>query len=102
MVKHASNVPRCAIAFAELFEEAGAPLGAYTNPRISKEQVAKVIADPRAKGVALTGSEAAGAIVARHAGQALRKSTIEFGGSERGTTHSTTCSSATYCTLHRN
>ena len=82
LVKHASNVPQCATAFAELFIEAGAPVGAYTNVRISKEQVAAVIADPRVKGVALTGSEAAGAIVAGHAGQALKKSTMELGGSD--------------------
>ena len=56
LVKHASNVPQCAIAFADLFVEAGAPMGAYTNLLISKAQVARVIADPRIKGVALTGS----------------------------------------------
>jgi len=82
LVKHASNVPQCAIAFAELFMEAGAPLGAYTNLLISKEQVTRVIADPRIKGVALTGSEAAGAIVAGQAGGALKKSTMELGGSD--------------------
>lgn len=82
LVKHASNVPQCAIAFADLFIEAGAPAGAYTNLRISKAQVARVIADPRIKGVALTGSEAAGAIVAGQAGGALKKSTMELGGSD--------------------
>jgi succinate-semialdehyde dehydrogenase/glutarate-semialdehyde dehydrogenase len=82
LVKHSSNVPQCAIAFAELFIEAGAPLGAYTNLIISKAQVASVIADPRIKGVALTGSEAAGAIVAGQAGSALKKSTMELGGSD--------------------
>jgi succinate-semialdehyde dehydrogenase / glutarate-semialdehyde dehydrogenase len=82
LVKHASNVPQCAIAFADLFIEAGAPMGAYTNLLISKAQVARVIADPRVKGVALTGSEAAGAIVAGQAGGALKKSTMELGGSD--------------------
>lgn len=82
LVKHASNVPQCAIAFADLFIEAGAPMGAYTNLLISKAQVARVIADPRIKGVALTGSEAAGAIVAGQAGGALKKSTMELGGSD--------------------
>jgi succinate-semialdehyde dehydrogenase/glutarate-semialdehyde dehydrogenase len=82
LVKHASNVPQCAIAFADLFVEAGAPTGAYTNLLISKAQVARVIADPRIKGVALTGSEAAGAIVAGQAGGALKKSTMELGGSD--------------------
>ena len=82
LVKHASNVPQCAIAFADLFIEAGAPPGAYTNLRISRDQIARVIADPRIKGVALTGSEAAGAIVAGQAGRAMKKSTMELGGSD--------------------
>ncbi len=82
LVKHASNVPQCAIAFADVFIEAGAPTGAYTNLLISKAQIARVIADPRVKGVALTGSESAGAIVAAQAGAALKKSTMELGGSD--------------------
>lgn len=82
LVKHASNVPQCAQAFMDAFLEAGAPAGAYTNLRISKQQIATVIADRRIKGVALTGSEAAGAIVAGHAGAALKKSTMELGGSD--------------------
>lgn len=82
MVKHASNVPQCAQAFEQLMEEAGAPPGAYSNLFISKEQVAQVIDDPRIRGVALTGSEAAGAIVAARAGQNLKKTTMELGGSD--------------------
>lgn len=82
LVKHASSVPQCAAAFADLFIEAGAPLGAYTNLMISKAQIAVVIADSRIKGVALTGSEAAGAVVAGQAGRALKKSTMELGGSD--------------------
>lgn len=82
MVKHASNVPQCALAFEALMNEAGAPIGAYTNLFISKDQVAKVIDDPRVRGVALTGSEAAGAIVAARAGQNLKKTTMELGGSD--------------------
>ncbi len=82
MVKHASNVPQCALAFEALMTEAGAPPGAYTNLFISKEQVAQVIDDPRVHGVALTGSEAAGAVVAARAGQNLKKSTMELGGSD--------------------
>ncbi len=82
MVKHASNVPQCARAFQRLMEEAGAPPGAYTNLYISKEQVAQVIDDPRICGVALTGSEAAGAVVAARAGQNLKKTTMELGGSD--------------------
>jgi succinate-semialdehyde dehydrogenase/glutarate-semialdehyde dehydrogenase len=82
MVKHASNVPQCARAFEQLMTEAGAPAGAYTNLFISKQQVAQVIDDPRIRGVALTGSEAAGAIVAARAGQNLKKTTMELGGSD--------------------
>jgi succinate-semialdehyde dehydrogenase/glutarate-semialdehyde dehydrogenase len=58
MVKHASSVPQCALAFERLLHEAGAPAGAYTNLFISKEQVTQVIDDPRIRGVALTGSDA--------------------------------------------
>jgi succinate-semialdehyde dehydrogenase/glutarate-semialdehyde dehydrogenase len=82
MVKHASNVPQCALAYEQLMQEAGAPAGAYTNLFISKDQVARVIDDPRVRGVALTGSEAAGAIVAGRAGENLKKSTMELGGSD--------------------
>jgi succinate-semialdehyde dehydrogenase / glutarate-semialdehyde dehydrogenase len=82
IVKHAPNVPQCALAFEKLFLDAGAPAGAYTNVFISNEQAAKAIADTRIKGVALTGSERAGAAVASEAGQALKKSTMELGGSD--------------------
>ena len=82
MIKHASNVPQCALAFERLFEEAGAPAGAYTNLFISKDQVAKVIDDERIRAVALTGSEGAGAVVAERAGKNLKKSTLELGGSD--------------------
>ncbi|MBC7719656.1 MAG: NAD-dependent succinate-semialdehyde dehydrogenase [Chitinophagaceae bacterium] len=82
MVKHASNVPQCALAFEALLAEAGAPKGAYTNLFITKDQVAQVIDDPRIRAVALTGSEAAGAIVAAQAGKQLKKSTMELGGSD--------------------
>lgn len=82
MVKHAGNVPQCAIAFEELWLEAGAPKGAYTNLLISHDQVNRVIDDPRIKGVALTGSVEAGKSVAARAGQNLKKSTMELGGSD--------------------
>ena len=82
MTKHASNVPQCALAFERLLEEAGAPVGAYTNLFISKDQVSKVIDDERIRAVALTGSEGAGAIVAQRAGKNLKKSTLELGGSD--------------------
>jgi succinate-semialdehyde dehydrogenase / glutarate-semialdehyde dehydrogenase len=82
MVKHAGCVPQCALAFEKLWRDAGAPAGAYTNLFISYEQVNRVIDDPRVKGVALTGSVEAGKIVAGRAGQNLKKSTMELGGSD--------------------
>jgi succinate-semialdehyde dehydrogenase/glutarate-semialdehyde dehydrogenase len=82
MVKHAACVPQCAIAFENLWREAGAPMGAYTNLRISYDQVNRVIDDPRIKGVALTGSVEAGKRVASRAGKNLKKSTMELGGSD--------------------
>jgi succinate-semialdehyde dehydrogenase/glutarate-semialdehyde dehydrogenase len=82
MVKHAGCVPQCAMAFEKLWLEAGAPAGAYTNLLISHDQVNRVIDDPRIKGVALTGSVEAGKLVAGRAGQNLKKSTMELGGSD--------------------
>ena len=82
MVKHAGCVPQCAIAFEKVWREAGAPIGAYTNLMISYDQVNRVIDDPRIKGVALTGSADAGKSVASRAGQNLKKSTMELGGSD--------------------
>ena len=82
MVKHASNVPQCALAFEQLMHDAGLPAGGYTNLFVSKDQVARLIDDERVRGVGLTGSEAAGAVVAARAGQNLKKSTLELGGSD--------------------
>jgi succinate-semialdehyde dehydrogenase/glutarate-semialdehyde dehydrogenase len=82
MVKHAGCVPQCAIAFEKLWRDAGAPAGAYTNLLVSHNQVNRVIDDPRIKGVALTGSVEAGKSVAARAGQNLKKSTMELGGSD--------------------
>ena len=80
MIKHAGCVPQCALAFAKLFVEAGAPAGVYTNLFISYSQVEAVIADVRIKGVALTGSVDAGKHVAELAGKHMKKSTMELGG----------------------
>lgn len=82
VVKHAGCVPQCAIAFEKLLLDAGAPLGAYTNLLISHEQSDQVVDDPRIKGVALTGSVAAGRSLAARAGQNLKKSSMELGGSD--------------------
>ena len=82
VVKHAENVPQCALAFAGLFAEAGAPTGAYTNVFASIDQIGRVIEDPRVAGVTVTGSERAGAAVAERAGRSLKKVVMELGGSD--------------------
>lgn len=82
IVKHASIVPHCAETFEHLVREAGAPEGAYTNLFISSDQVAAIIEDDRVQGVALTGSEKAGAVVAAQAAKKLKKATLELGGND--------------------
>ncbi|HCT3752025.1 TPA: aldehyde dehydrogenase family protein, partial [Klebsiella aerogenes] len=82
IAKHASIVPHCAETFAHLVREAGAPEGAWTNLFISQDQVAKIIADDRVQGVALTGSEKAGGIVAAQAAKHIKKATLELGGND--------------------
>lgn len=82
MVKHAGCVPQCAMAFAKLWRDAGAPAGAYTNLLISRAQVNRVIDDPRIKGVALTGGMEAARNVAGRSGLNLKKSTMELGGND--------------------
>ncbi|MDQ0455198.1 NAD-dependent succinate-semialdehyde dehydrogenase [Rhizobium paknamense] len=82
LLKHASNVPQCAANFERLMRQAGLPDGAFTNLYATRAQVEMIINDPRVHGVALTGSEDAGAVVAAQAGRALKKSTMELGGSD--------------------
>jgi len=82
IVKHSSNVPRCALAFEKLLLDAGAPVGLYTNLFVSHGQTDKLIADPRIKGVALTGSVEAGRIIAAGAGKAVKISSMELGGAD--------------------
>ncbi|TGQ32418.1 NAD-dependent succinate-semialdehyde dehydrogenase [Mesorhizobium sp. M00.F.Ca.ET.216.01.1.1] len=82
LLKHASNVPQSAAAFERLMREAGLPAGAFLNLYATRSQVEMIIADPRVHGVALTGSEDAGAVVAAQAGKALKKSTMELGGAD--------------------
>ena len=82
MVKHASNVPQCAQAIEDLFIEAGAAEGIYTNLFISSKKIDKLAQDNRIKGLALTGSEEAGASLAESAGKNLKKSVLELGGSD--------------------
>jgi succinate-semialdehyde dehydrogenase/glutarate-semialdehyde dehydrogenase len=82
MMKQAENVPQSALAFARLFEEAGAPAGVYTNLFCSIDQVADLIDDFRVRGVTLTGSERAGTSVGERAGRNLKKVVLELGGSD--------------------
>jgi succinate-semialdehyde dehydrogenase / glutarate-semialdehyde dehydrogenase len=82
LLKHASNVPQSAAAFEKLMREAGLPGGAFKSLYATREQIEMIINDPRVHGVALTGSEAAGAVVAAQAGKALKKSTMELGGAD--------------------
>jgi succinate-semialdehyde dehydrogenase/glutarate-semialdehyde dehydrogenase len=82
MVKHASGVPQSAQAFEQLYLDAGAPEGVYTNLYVTREQVGQLIDDDRIKGVALTGSDEAGSVVAGRAGRAVKKTTLELGGSD--------------------
>jgi succinate-semialdehyde dehydrogenase/glutarate-semialdehyde dehydrogenase len=82
VVKHAGCVPQCAIAFEQLWIDAGAPPGLYTNLLISHEQSDHLIDDRRIKGVALTGSTAAGRLIAAASGKNLKPSSMELGGSD--------------------
>jgi succinate-semialdehyde dehydrogenase/glutarate-semialdehyde dehydrogenase len=82
LVKHASMVPQCAIAIEDLFTEASAPNGLYTNLLISGKRASGLVSDKRIKGVSLTGGEEAGAIIASEAGKYLKKSVLELGGSD--------------------
>jgi succinate-semialdehyde dehydrogenase/glutarate-semialdehyde dehydrogenase len=82
LLKHASIVPQCATAIEELFEEAEAPEGLYTNLFISGKRASALVSDKRIKGVSLTGSEEAGASVAAEAGKHLKKVVLELGGND--------------------
>ncbi|AKC85771.1 NAD-dependent succinate-semialdehyde dehydrogenase [Pseudoxanthomonas suwonensis] len=82
VLKHASNVPRCADLIAQALEEAGLPPGVFGVLHIDNEQAAAVLRDPRVVAVTLTGSERAGRSVAGTAGQQLKKCVMELGGSD--------------------
>jgi len=82
VLKHASNVPQCAQAIEDAFSACGFPAGAFQNLVISSSRVEKVIRDPRIVAVTLTGSEHAGSMVAKVAGEALKKCVLELGGSD--------------------
>lgn len=82
LLKHASNVPQCALAIEEVFHQAGFPEHVFRTLLISAGQTADVIEDPRVHAVTLTGSEPAGRNVAATAGTSLKKSVLELGGSD--------------------
>jgi len=82
LLKHASNVPQCALAIENIFRRAGFPDGAFQTLLISSAQVPRVIDDTRVMAVTLTGSEPAGRQVAAQAGRQIKKTVLELGGSD--------------------
>jgi succinate-semialdehyde dehydrogenase/glutarate-semialdehyde dehydrogenase len=82
VLKHASNVPQCAVALEDLFREGGAVEGTFQTLLVGSDRVAALIADERVAAVTVTGSEGTGRAVASVAGQHLKKSVLELGGSD--------------------
>jgi len=82
LLKHASNVPQCALAIEDVIRRAGFPDDVFQTLLISSSQVERVLGDPRVKAASLTGSEAAGAQVAAQAGKQIKKTVLELGGSD--------------------
>ena len=82
LLKHAPNVPQCALALERLFHDAGLPPAAFRTLLIETDLVARLLADDRVRAATLTGSERAGAAVAAAAGQHVKKTVLELGGSD--------------------
>jgi succinate-semialdehyde dehydrogenase/glutarate-semialdehyde dehydrogenase len=82
VLKHAPQCPQSAAAIQQMFDDAGFPKGTYENVYATNEQIEWAIADPRIRGVSVTGSERAGAAVAEIAGRNLKKVVLEMGGSD--------------------
>lgn len=82
ILKHASNVPQCALAIEEIFRDAGFPQGAFQTLLVGAGKVADLIADERIKAATLTGSEPAGVALATAAGKHIKKTVLELGGSD--------------------
>jgi succinate-semialdehyde dehydrogenase len=82
VLKHASNVPGCALAIAEAFDQAGLPPGTFATLLVPSSRAGELVTDPRIAAVSVTGSEPAGAAVAAAAGRSLKKTVLELGGSD--------------------